>query len=157
MADPATGIAYLDGARGNSGAILAQLLHGVGDAAHEHPLLTAAQFVGAVTRGVAYAQEALSDPREGTMLTVMRDFGAELAAQLERGCHDLATLLEHGLARARVHVHADDPAAVFRIAAGFGTVTARKADDMHANNPPRASARGASRSSPTALPTCPRK
>src|SRR5690606_30097101 len=47
-----------------------------------------------------------------------------------------------GRRRARVHVHVDDPEAVFRIAAGFGAVAGRKADDMFSQ---QASARGGAR------------
>lgn len=93
--------AALDGARGNSGAILAQFFHGVCDASLDHRLLTTASFASAVERGAGYAQEALSEPREGTMLTVIRDFGAELRAQLAAGGQDFAALLEKGLARAQ--------------------------------------------------------
>ena len=246
--------AALDGARGNSGAILAQFLHGVCDASQDRPLLTAAHFVAAVERGTGYAWDALTEPREGTILSVIRDFGVELAAQLAAGALDFATLMERGLdraqrslaattaqlealrragvvdagaqgfvdllqgvtdyvrhgslragpasgdslampdavsaapffdagveaagrrwcteclisgpaidrrrlrealaglgdslviaggrKRARVHVHVDDPEAVFRIAAGFGAVENRKADDMHSQ---QASARGGAR------------
>jgi uncharacterized protein len=235
--------AALDGARGNSGAIFAQFLHGVCDASQDHRLLTTAHFVQAVERGSSYAREALSEPREGTILTVIQDFCTELRTQLQQGRQDFAALLERGLERARqslagttaqlealrragvvdagaqgfvdllqgiadfvrlgplrgppedagtpspvlaaaepafeadsggqqqrwcteclvsgervdhrrlrealaglgsslvvaggmrrvrVHVHVDDPEAAFRVAAGFGTVEGRKADDMHA-------------------------
>ena len=93
--------AALDGARGNSGAILAQFFHGVCDASLDQRLLTAANFVSAVERGSSYAQDALTEPREGTILTVIRDFGAELAAQLAAGGQDFAALLERGLRRAQ--------------------------------------------------------
>ncbi len=93
--------AALDGARGNSGAILAQFFHGVCDASLDHRLLTTASFASAVERGAGYAQEALSEPREGTILTVIRDFGAEVRAQLAAGGQDFAALLESGLARAQ--------------------------------------------------------
>jgi uncharacterized protein len=93
--------AALDGARGNSGAILAQFFHGVCDASQDHRLLTTTDFVGAVQRGSDYAQDALSEPREGTILTVIREFGAELAAELARGGQDFAALLDVGLRRAQ--------------------------------------------------------
>jgi uncharacterized protein len=239
--------AALDGARGNSGAILAQFFHGLCDASLDHRLLTTSQFVDGVVRGSDYARDALTEPREGTILTVIRDFAAELAARLAAGGQDFATLLEDGLrcaqrslaattgqlealrragvvdagaqgfvdllegitdfvrggslragangrglatgepeasraaspeaffdaghpdsghrwcteclvhataldhrrlreslaglgsslviaggkTRARIHIHADDPQAVFEAAAQFGTVAAQKADDMH--------------------------
>lgn len=94
--------AALDGARGNSGAILAQFFHGVCDASVDHRLLTTAHFVAAVQRGSSYAREAMTEPREGTILTVIREFGAELTTQLANGGQDFAGLLEHGLQRAQV-------------------------------------------------------
>ena len=93
--------AALDGARGNSGAILAQFFHGLSDASRDQALLTADHFVAAVARGAEYAREALSEPREGTILTVVRDFATELSAHLSTGGQDFARLLEAGLARAQ--------------------------------------------------------
>lgn len=93
--------AALDGARGNSGAILAQFFHGLCDASQDRRLLTTAHFVAAVERGAEYAREALSEPREGTILTVVRDFATELGEQIAGGGQDFAALLEAGLARAQ--------------------------------------------------------
>jgi uncharacterized protein len=93
--------AALDGARGNSGAILAQFFHGVCDASVDRRMLTTADFVGAVQRGSDYAQDALAEPREGTILTVIREFCAELAAELAQGVQDFAALLDCGLRRAQ--------------------------------------------------------
>lgn len=91
----------------HAGAILAQFFLGLCDASVDHPLLTAPQFVNAVERGSSYARDALSEPREGTILTVIRDFGAELAAQLGGGCRqDFAALLEGGLRRAQQSLEA---------------------------------------------------
>jgi DegV family protein with EDD domain len=70
--------AALDGARGNSGAILAQFLLGVGDRAGHLERLDATSFAAAVRVGAAYARDALTQPREGTLLTVLTDFAAEL-------------------------------------------------------------------------------
>jgi hypothetical protein len=70
--------AALDGARGNSGAILAQFLLGVGDRVGHLERLDAASFAAAVRVGAAYARDALTQPREGTLLTVLTDFAAEL-------------------------------------------------------------------------------
>jgi uncharacterized protein len=93
--------AALDGARGNSGAILAQFFHGASDASRDLRLLSASDFAGAVECGAGYARDALSEPRDGTILTVMRDFSAELASLAAADGHDLADLLERGLRRAQ--------------------------------------------------------
>jgi hypothetical protein len=75
--------AALDGARGNSGAILAQFLLGLADKAGPQPALSATDFANAAATGAAYARDALSQPREGTVLTVLRDFADELQVQIK--------------------------------------------------------------------------
>lgn len=90
----------LDGARGNSGAILAQFFLGLSDACGGLPRLTAEDLVEAVRRGADYAREAINEPREGTVLTVLNAFAQELTSLRDRG-HDLEALLDNGLARAR--------------------------------------------------------
>lgn len=93
--------AALDGARGNSGAILAQFFQGVCDACMDARLLTIEHFAHAVSEGAIYARGALAEPREGTILTVISDFGREMKAQAQAGSRDFSALLERGLARAR--------------------------------------------------------
>jgi DegV family protein with EDD domain len=97
--------AALDGARGNSGAILAQFLLGVGDRAATQPSLDAVQFAEAITAGADYARESLSEPREGTILTVITDFAAEGTAAAREGV-DFRLLLRRALAAARVSLDA---------------------------------------------------
>ena len=229
--------AAIDGARGNSGAILAQYLLGLGDKLGHLARLSPADLAAGAVGGAAYARESLSEPREGTILSVLTDFAraahaaakdatafdpvleravTEARASLARTTEQLEALrranvvdagaqgfvelasgfadylasgsdadpevgqlavvdasaietagseedLEYrwctecivsgtavdrrrlreslsalggslviaGLAhKARVHIHANDPAEVFRIAAQFGTVAGEKADDM---------------------------
>ena len=74
--------AALDGARGNSGAILAQFLLGLGDGAGHLARLGRREFVAAVSKGSVYARDALSQPREGTILTVLREFAQASEATL---------------------------------------------------------------------------
>ena len=93
--------AALDGARGNSGAILAQFFQGLCDACLDARLLTIDHFAHAVAEGARYARSALAEPREGTILTVISDFGRELKAQAQTGIHDFSALLDRGLDRAR--------------------------------------------------------
>jgi len=73
--------ALLDGARGNSGAILAQFFQGVSDSAGELTRFTTYTFSRAVGQGSEYAHDALSDPREGTILSVMAAYARTLNAQ----------------------------------------------------------------------------
>lgn len=94
--------AALDGARGNSGAILAQFLLGVGDSAAMLPTLSAAQFSTAMTTGANYARHSLAEPREGTLLTVITDFARETAKLVgAQGVKDFFTLFTQALATAR--------------------------------------------------------
>ena len=71
--------ALLDGARGNSGAIVAQFFQGLSDSAGDLKRFTTYTFGKAVRLGSDYAHDALSNPREGTILTVIADFADSVA------------------------------------------------------------------------------
>ncbi len=94
--------AALDGARGNSGAILAQFLLGLGDGAGHLEALTPSDFADAMQGGARCAREALSDPRDGTILTVLQDVAVDLKTCVASGVADFGALLGHALARAQV-------------------------------------------------------
>ena len=99
--------AALDGARGNSGAILAQFLLGLGDRAGHLADLTAEAFADAVTGGASYARESLSEPREGTILTVLTDFAAAVTREVrERGVRDFPSLFREALMTAQKSLEA---------------------------------------------------
>ena len=93
--------AALDGARGNSGAILAQFLLGMGDSAAPHPVLSTGNFAAAVMTGAHYARDSLSEPREGTVLTVISDFAAATARLAAEGIRDFPALFSQALTAAR--------------------------------------------------------
>ncbi len=107
--DPAPGTvlarvadAVLDGARGNSGAIMAQFFQGLADAVADRARLTPQHFATAVQLGEQYAREALADPREGTILSVMTAFARALSERLTAAAQaDFPQLLTHGLDAAR--------------------------------------------------------
>ena len=69
--------AAIDGARGNSGAILAQFFVGLAERLGEMPTLTMRALAAGAASGARYAREALSEPREGTLITVLADFATE--------------------------------------------------------------------------------
>jgi DegV family protein with EDD domain len=73
------------GARGNSGILLSHFVVGFHEAVGERLSLSAHDLAGALRRGFQRLEEALSNPREGTILTVARAAaeGAELAAEEE--------------------------------------------------------------------------
>ena len=75
--------ALLDGARGNSGAIMAQFFQGVSDSAGELTRFTTATFAKAIRTGSDYAHDALSDPVEGTILSVIAEFAADIEHQVK--------------------------------------------------------------------------
>ncbi|GAA4854480.1 DegV family protein [Luteimonas vadosa] len=76
----AIGEEAIDGARGNSGAILAQFLHGVAEDARRCKALDATGLAAAVGNGARQARGALANPVEGTMLSVMDRFAEALRA-----------------------------------------------------------------------------
>jgi DegV family protein with EDD domain len=98
--------AALDGARGNSGAILAQFLLGVGDRAATVDALTPGGFAEALAAGASYARESLAEPREGTILTVIHDFAEAARAAAARGADDFRSLFRESLAAARASLDA---------------------------------------------------
>lgn len=91
----------IDGARGNSGAILAQFLQGVGETAEGESVLTPAVLARAVRRGAEQARQALAEPREGTILSVIAAFAEALDERALRGGRGLQRWFESALARAR--------------------------------------------------------
>lgn len=73
----------IDGARGNSGAILAQFLHGVAEHVQARQVsdvavLDAAALAAAVRHGASRARAALAHPVEGTILSVIDSFADAL-------------------------------------------------------------------------------
>jgi DegV family protein with EDD domain len=92
--------AALDGARGNSGAIFAQFLHGLAESMGNRVSVTPKEFVAAARRGTEAAQQALAQPVEGTILSVLRAWAAALEEQAAK-IHDFGELLGRALERAR--------------------------------------------------------
>jgi DegV family protein with EDD domain len=72
----------LDSARGNSGAIMAQFFQGMSDSAGEITRFTTYTFAKAVALGNEYAHDALSKPREGTILSVIAAFAESVTHQV---------------------------------------------------------------------------
>ena len=92
--------AALDGARGNSGAILAQFFQGVSDGAAGVSQFDSLSFSNAIHMGSEYAREALSEPVEGTILTVITDFSNKLKELIEDGVEDFEQILAKGIEEA---------------------------------------------------------
>ena len=94
--------AALDGARGNSGAILAQFFLGLCDKLGHLGRLSPDDFAEGVHGGAAYARDSLSEPREGTILTVLTDFAREVQTVRREGVRDFRALLHRGVRAAEV-------------------------------------------------------
>ena len=74
----------IDGARGNSGAIMAQFLYGLAEHARNAPALDARALAGAVRRGADSARAALANPVEGTIISVISAFADALEEAVDR-------------------------------------------------------------------------
>lgn len=97
----------LMGAQGNSGAILAQFFHGFAEGAKGKWRLTTSAFASAVQRAKQTSFEALSEPRDGTILTVIDDW-ANYIEDAATKTEDFVELLKKGLKRAKQSL-ADTP------------------------------------------------
>ena len=93
--------AALDGARGNSGAIMAQYFHGFREAVAGHRLLTPKGFADAAVAGAEAAWTAMSKPVEGTLPTVLEDFSKAVSQRVAEGARDIKAILAHGIERAQ--------------------------------------------------------
>jgi DAK2 domain fusion protein YloV len=94
------------GARGNSGAILAQLLRGLADGLAGAPEVDGATLAAALSGAARTAYAAVAEPEEGTFLTVARA-GAEAAtAAVDAGRTALAEVVEAAADGARTALQA---------------------------------------------------
>jgi DegV family protein with EDD domain len=75
--------AALEGARGNSGVIFAQFLYGLGAESRDDHEVSLAQFAQSVRSAVGHMYEAIANPVEGTMITVIRRWAESVAAHRE--------------------------------------------------------------------------
>lgn len=66
--------AALVGARGNSGVIFAQFLFGISKETESKHCVTVSEFATSVKKSIPYMYEAISNPVEGTMLTVIKEW-----------------------------------------------------------------------------------
>lgn len=93
----------LNGARGNSGAILAQFFQGLSEGAeHIGGKMSTHQFVAAINRGVDYAYSALSQPKEGTILTIIKAFANALNDFIKHDGDDFLLLIQTGIKHTRI-------------------------------------------------------
>ena len=98
--------AALDGARGNSGAILAQFFQGLADALGELERISTADLAKGLELASAYSRDALSKPLDGTVLTVIHDVALAARALVETSANDFVPFLAGLLAEARLSLAA---------------------------------------------------
>ena len=84
----------LMGARGNSGVILSQIWRGLAQGLEAKESFTAADLAAALQQSAQIAYKGVSNPVEGTMLTVMKDAAAAAQAQVDTGNEDVIALME---------------------------------------------------------------
>lgn len=84
--------AALIGARGNSGIIFAQFLYGFSTCIQDVEDISVEKFSKALKQAVRYSYESISDPVEGTMITVMREW-AEAIDKLKEFIDDFNELI----------------------------------------------------------------
>ena len=76
--------AALSGARGNSGIIFAQFLYGFSNEINTEEKLDIRSFAESMKKAVAYAYDAIANPVEGTILTVIKEWAEYLDAFKDR-------------------------------------------------------------------------
>lgn len=111
----------LSGARGNSGIIFAQYLHGLSRELPEHRILNAKHFAESAQKAVRSLYDSLMNPVEGTMLTVIREWADYLHEQSGKTA-DFVHLLTDSLAMAKKSLQATP--AKLKVLAEAGVVDA---------------------------------
>jgi hypothetical protein len=94
----------LMGARGNSGVILSQILRGVAQALAGHERCGPLELANALVQASTTAYRGASEPREGTILTVIRETSVAAQTALETADADLLTVLSSAVVGAHAAV-----------------------------------------------------
>jgi len=84
----------LMGARGNSGVILSQIWRGLAKGLEGKESFDADDLTAALTKSAEIAYKGVSNPVEGTMLTVMKDAAAAARFSVEEGNKNIIDVLE---------------------------------------------------------------
>ena len=94
------GDAALKGAIGNSGIIFAQFINGLKENMDTENRLTVNNFVKMIENAVEFTYQAISEPVEGTMLTVMKDW-AKALKELKTNTDDFEFIMQESLKSAK--------------------------------------------------------
>ncbi|CAA9451270.1 MAG: Dihydroxyacetone kinase-like protein, phosphatase domain / Dihydroxyacetone kinase-like protein, kinase domain [uncultured Rubrobacteraceae bacterium] len=96
--------AALMGARGNSGVILSQIVRGACEALNEAHTLEAGEIAAALAGAEERAYATVSEPVEGTMLSVIKDAAGAARSCVERGEKDRVEVLRAAAGEAHASV-----------------------------------------------------
>jgi len=94
----------LMGARGNSGAILAQFMRGFSESVKGLSRISPKQFAEAIENASKHAREAMSNPKEGTIISVIQDWAEHLKARA-LPYDDFVCLLRESLERLQISLN----------------------------------------------------
>ena len=92
--------AALVGARGNSGIIFAQFLYGISNGMKDKEKIDVSTFAEIMLDSVKYAYDAIANPVEGTMITVIKAW-AEFLYFIKDSAEDFIKFLIAGLEKAK--------------------------------------------------------
>jgi DAK2 domain fusion protein YloV len=84
----------LMGARGNSGVILSQIWRGLAQGLEDKESVTGSDLASALEMATALAYKGLSNPVEGTILTVVKDVSAAARMQASGSDNDVISVME---------------------------------------------------------------
>ncbi len=84
----------LMGARGNSGVILSQIWRGLAQGLQDKQSFTGSDLADALEQASTMAYKGMSNPVEGTILTVIREASSASQAQAASGNNDLLSVME---------------------------------------------------------------
>jgi len=88
--------AAIDGARGNSGVLIAQFFVGFSEGCEGRKKLDCHTLVKAFKNGAISAREAMEDPTEGTILTIFQDLADEIELTVKNGVQDIYEIMKIG-------------------------------------------------------------
>lgn len=92
--------AAITGARGNSGIIFAQFLYGFGNEIKSNSDIDVISFAEVLKKAVRYAYDAIANPVEGTMITVIREW-AEFIDSIKNSTDNFIQLLIEAYKKAK--------------------------------------------------------
>ena len=94
--------AAIDGARGNSGVLIAQFFVGFAEACEKKEKLDCHTLAKAFKNGAISAREAMEDPKEGTILTIFDDLSKSIIKSVDSGLDDIYQIMAIGYEIAQI-------------------------------------------------------